>query len=70
LLHGIAANHPLVDGNKRTAWLAAATFLAVNGVDPAGADQDAAYELVVAVASGVLTEVPVIADGLRELLAV
>ncbi|MGW1519984.1 type II toxin-antitoxin system death-on-curing family toxin [Streptomyces sp. NPDC002287] len=70
LLHGIATNHPLVDGNKRTAWLAAATFLALNGADPAAVDQDAAYDLVVAVASGVLAEVPVIAGGLRELLAV
>ncbi len=52
LLHALATNHPLVDGNKRTAWLAAATFLAVNGVDPAGVDQDRAYDLVIAVASG------------------
>ncbi|MET7979017.1 type II toxin-antitoxin system death-on-curing family toxin, partial [Streptomyces mirabilis] len=45
LLHALATNHPLVDGNKRTAWLAAATFLAVNGVDLAGCDQDTAYDL-------------------------
>ncbi|MEW1635818.1 type II toxin-antitoxin system death-on-curing family toxin [Streptomyces sp. NPDC093801] len=70
LLHGIAVNHPLVDGNKRTAWLAAATFLAVNGVDPAAVDQDAAYALVVDVASGAEARVPVIADRLRELAAV
>ncbi|MEU9037383.1 type II toxin-antitoxin system death-on-curing family toxin [Streptomyces sp. NPDC048352] len=70
LLHGIATNHPLVDGNKRTAWLAAATFLAVNGIDLAGADQDAAYRLVIAVASGAATDVAVIAAGLRELPAV
>ncbi|MEU2396064.1 type II toxin-antitoxin system death-on-curing family toxin [Streptomyces sp. NPDC007369] len=67
LLHGIATNHPLVDGNKRTAWLAAATFLAVNGIDLAAADQDAAYGLVVDVASGAEAEVPVIASRLREL---
>ncbi|MFE9772893.1 type II toxin-antitoxin system death-on-curing family toxin [Streptomyces sp. NPDC005931] len=53
LLHGVATNHPLVDGDKRTAWLAAVTFLALNGVDLAGADQDTAYTLVVDVASGV-----------------
>ncbi|MEU3406735.1 type II toxin-antitoxin system death-on-curing family toxin [Streptomyces sp. NPDC006670] len=70
LLHGIAVNHPLVDGNKRTAWLAAATFLAVNGADPAAVDQDAAYALVIEVASGAEARVPVIADRLRELLAV
>jgi len=29
---GIVRNHPFVDGNKRSAFVAAATFLAVNGV--------------------------------------
>lgn len=67
LLHAIAANHPLVDGNKRTAWLAAATFLALNGVDLEGADQDAAYVLVVDVASGAEGDVGAIAGRLRRL---
>jgi death-on-curing protein len=67
LLHAIATNHPLVDGNKRTAWLAAATFLALNGVDLAGVDQDAAYALVIDVASGVGGDVGAIAGRLREL---
>jgi death-on-curing protein len=30
---GITRNHPFVDGNKRTAFLAAFVFLAVNGQD-------------------------------------
>ncbi|MEU7411709.1 type II toxin-antitoxin system death-on-curing family toxin [Streptomyces sp. NPDC042638] len=67
LLHGLATNHPLVDGNKRTAWLATATFLALGGVDLAGVDQDTAYDLVVDVASGKESEVPVIAERLRQL---
>ncbi|MEV6289824.1 type II toxin-antitoxin system death-on-curing family toxin [Streptomyces sp. NPDC004059] len=67
LLHALAANHPLVDGNKRTAWLATAAFLAVNGVDLADADQDTAYELVIEVASGDLGDVGVIAGRLRQL---
>lgn len=29
---GIARNHPFIDGNKRTAWVAARLFLALNGV--------------------------------------
>lgn len=29
---GIARNHPFVDGNKRTAFVVAATFLAKNGL--------------------------------------
>ena len=30
---GIAKNHGFLDGNKRTAWVAARTFLADNGFD-------------------------------------
>ncbi|MET9394792.1 type II toxin-antitoxin system death-on-curing family toxin [Streptomyces sp. NPDC006624] len=67
LLHALAANHPLVDGNKRTAWLATATFLALNGVDLTAVDQDVAYGLVVDVASGAETEVARIAGRLRRL---
>lgn len=70
LLHALATNHPLVDGNKRTAWLAAASFLAVNGVDPVAVDQDAAYALVIDVASGAEGDVAVIAGRLRELCEV
>jgi len=32
LLFGIVNNHPFVDGNKRTAFAALATFLALNGM--------------------------------------
>jgi death on curing protein len=64
LLHSLARNHPLVDGNKRLAWLATYVFGAKNGIelDP---DDDAAYELVVAVAAGSLDEVGAIAEVLR-----
>ncbi|MFF7402874.1 type II toxin-antitoxin system death-on-curing family toxin [Streptomyces murinus] len=67
LLHALAANHPLVDGNKRTAWLATATFLALNGVDLAGVDQDSAYALVIDVAAGTQSDIGVIAGRLRGL---
>ncbi|MFF4039224.1 type II toxin-antitoxin system death-on-curing family toxin [Streptomyces sp. NPDC001816] len=67
LLHALAANHPLVDGNKRTAWLATVTFLARNGVDLADVDQDMAYDLVIDVASGDRSDIPQIAGRLREL---
>ena len=33
LLHSLARNHALVDGNKRTAWAAAWTFLHINGIE-------------------------------------
>ncbi|MFF9280441.1 Fic family protein [Streptomyces griseosporeus] len=32
LLHSVARNHALVDGNERTAWLAMRVFLRFNGV--------------------------------------
>ncbi|MFH9722403.1 type II toxin-antitoxin system death-on-curing family toxin [Streptomyces sp. NPDC017254] len=67
LLHALAANHPFVDGNKRAAWLSAATFLAVNGVDLAEADKDRAYALVIDVAAGTEGDIPGIARRLREL---
>lgn len=58
-----------MDGNKRTAWLAAATFLAVNGADPGDVDQEAAYALVIDVAAGHESDVTRIAARLRALLA-
>ncbi|MFE7413248.1 type II toxin-antitoxin system death-on-curing family toxin [Streptomyces laurentii] len=67
LLHALAANHPFVDGNKRAAWLAAATFLAVNGIDLADVDLDAAYDLVVDVASGKVADIEDIAGRLQRL---
>jgi death-on-curing protein len=66
LLQSLAVNHPLVDGNKRTAWLSCVTFLAMNGVE-LRPDIDAAERLVIAVATGEADEVKVIAQGLRDL---
>jgi death-on-curing protein len=63
LLHSLARNHPLVDGNKRLAWLATYVFLAKNDVvlDP---DDDEAYDLVVRVAAGRIDDVEQIASAL------
>jgi death-on-curing protein len=52
---GIARNHPFVDGNKRTAFVAAGTFLLLNGYRPT-ADNGTVYEFVMAVASGEIDE--------------
>jgi death on curing protein len=60
LLHSLARNHPLVDGNKRLAWLATYVFCAKNGVE-LDAQDDPAYDLVVAVASGSIDDVGEIA---------
>lgn len=32
LAFGLARNHPFVDGNKRSAWVAARLFLRLNGI--------------------------------------
>jgi death on curing protein len=65
LLHSIVANHPFVDGNKRAGWLTMYVFCAKNGVEIDPADEDEAYDFVIAVASGKLTEVDEIAGVLR-----
>ncbi|NEB41720.1 type II toxin-antitoxin system death-on-curing family toxin [Streptomyces sp. SID14515] len=67
LLQSLAVNHPLFDGNKRTAWLSCVTFLAMNGVD-LRPDIDAAERLVIAVATGETDEIKAISQGLRNLV--
>ncbi len=37
---GLARNHPFVDGNKRTAFVAVETFLGLNGCDLVASDAD------------------------------
>ena len=53
LLESIVSNHPLVDGNKRLAWLSVVVFYGLNSV-PLEAPDDPAYDLVIASASGEL----------------
>jgi death on curing protein len=64
LLHSLARNHPLVDGNKRLAWLATYVFCAKNRVELDPTD-DHAYDLVVRVAAGEIDDVDAIAGWLR-----
>lgn len=52
---GVARNHPFVDGNKRTAWVLARLFLALNGVSIAFTLEDA-VSLVLRLAAGTLSE--------------
>jgi len=52
---GIARNHPFLDGNKRTAYVACRTFLLINGAD-LSATQDEKYTTFLALAQGQLTE--------------
>lgn len=61
---GVARNHPLVDGNKRTAWVLARLFLALNGI-ALRFDDGAAVMTMLALAAGELSE-DELADWLRE----
>lgn len=53
--YGIATNHPFVDGNKRTAYVTALTFLRLNGfrVD---ASQTEKYDIFIRLAAGEVGE--------------
>lgn len=64
LMHSIARNHALVDGNKRLAWSATRIFCLLNGRDIVF-DVDEAEALVLAVARGD-ADVPDIARAIGE----
>ncbi|MCW2544517.1 MAG: death-on-curing family protein [Frankiales bacterium] len=66
LMHSLARNHPLVDGNKRLAWAATRIFCLMNGRD-LSLDVDRAEQLVLDVAQGAL-DVPSLSVKLREAL--
>lgn len=60
LLHSVARNHALVDGNKRLSLAAVIAFYGVNG-RRLTLTNDGAYELIMKVASGELDSVEEIA---------
>jgi len=51
----IARNHPFVDGNKRTAWAVAETFIELNGHE-IDADDASIYPEMLALAEGRIEE--------------
>jgi death-on-curing protein len=64
LLHSLARNHALVDGNKRLAWTACRTFLAING-QWISAPEDDRFDFVIAVATGSVHDLDEVAGQLR-----
>ena len=52
---GIARNHPFIDGNKRTAFAASATFVELNGREMTAGEPDVVTTML-ALASGELQE--------------
>jgi death-on-curing protein len=64
LLHSIARNHALIDGNKRLALAAVIAFYGLNG-RRLTLTNDEAYDLVMSVAAGQLDDVDAIAAVLQ-----
>jgi len=64
LLHSIARNHALIDGNKRLALAAVIAFYGLNG-RRLTLTNDEAYDLVMSVAAGYLENVDAIAAVLE-----
>ncbi len=64
LLHSVARNHALFDGNKRLALAAVLAFYGMNGLRLELSNEDA-YAFVMRVARGELDDVPAIASALE-----
>ena len=64
---GVARNHPFVDGNKRTAWVLARLFLALNGEELQFSEAEAVVAML-SLAAGEIGE-DAFADWLRERIA-
>jgi death on curing protein len=60
LIHSIARNHALVDGNKRLTLAGGIAFLGVNGLILTMTEEEA-YDLIIAIASGEIDDVQNIA---------
>ncbi len=65
LLHSLARNHALVDGNKRLALAATIAFLGING-RRLTLTSDQAYHLVMDVVTGQLHEVAEVAAAITD----
>ena len=63
LLTSLARSHALVDGNKRVAWTACRTFIAING-QWISAPADERFDFVVRVTTGVEPDLEKFAEQL------
>lgn len=64
LMHSLAQNHALVDGNKRLALAAILAFYGMNGLRMT-LSNDEAYDFTIDVAAGRLNDIPQIAATLQ-----
>lgn len=60
---GMAKNHPFADGNKRTAFIAMATFLVINGRALTASQEDATVTMLSVAAGDIDTDM--LADWIR-----
>lgn len=67
LLQSLATNHALIDGNKRTAFVATALFYELNGYRLPAAAEDELFMLVMAVATRTIGSVSETARQLESL---
>lgn len=67
LLQSLAANHALIDGNKRTAFVATALFYELNGHRVRVSAEDELFDLMIAVATRAVETAGDIARRLAEL---
>jgi death-on-curing protein len=63
LVHSLARNHALVDGNKRLALAGLIAFYGVNGLRLTFSN-DRAYDFIIEIATGALDDVAAIAERL------
>lgn len=63
-IHALTRNHPFIDGNKRTAWVTARVFLAINNKQLRFHPGDA-VRIVEAAAAGEIDE-PALAEWFRQ----
>ncbi|GAB3699898.1 type II toxin-antitoxin system death-on-curing family toxin [Mariniluteicoccus flavus] len=64
LTQSIVASHALVDGNKRLGLAALIAFLGMNGLRLTWSN-DEAYDVIIGIAEGRLSDVAVIAEQIR-----
>jgi len=67
LMHSLARNHALLDGNKRLALAGTIAFLGLNG-HRLRLSNDEAYDITMAVAAGELDDVATIGDRIAPAL--
>lgn len=70
LMHSLARNDALLDGNKRLAWAATRTFCLLNGRDCRFNTVDESKSFVLAVAAGQLTLTDIVASFEEHLISI